>query len=160
MNSGREAIRSALVDVVQLRLENFTGLVPGTTKADIVEAIGPIYSQGFGGGVHSLWMTVHEIDALGRLTAWYELDEEADEVGIRSDHPVTWIQRPVIPSDVTDLQEFPDSYRPPGKDYLKVWPERGLCLRYSRRSRLPTLLFAFPPMSPADFDQSPMATFN
>ena len=150
MNPEREAIRSALVDIVQLRLENFTGLVPGTTKADIVEAIGPIYSEGFGGGVYSLWMTVHEIDATGRLTAWFELDEEAGEVGIR----------PVIPSDVTDLQELPGSHRPPGADYLKVWPERGLCLRYSRRSWLPTLLFAFPPMSPADFDQSPMVTFN
>jgi hypothetical protein len=160
VNPEREAIRSALVDVVQLRLENFTGLVPGTTKADIVETIGPIYSEGFGGGVYSLWMTVHEIDAMGRLTAWYLLDEDAVEVGIRPDHPVTWIQRPVIPTDVTVLQELSGSYRPPGKDYLKVWPERGLCLRYSRRSWLPTLLFAFPPMSPAEFNQSPMVTFN
>lgn len=160
MNPEREAIRSAVVDIVQLRLETFTGLVPGTTKADIVESVGPVYAEGFGGGIIPLWTTVHEIASPGRLTVWYELDEDADEAGIGPDHPVAWIQRPIVPSEVTDLLKLPGSHQPARADHLKAWPGRGLCLRYSRRSWLPTLLFAFPPMSPSDFDQSPMATIG
>jgi hypothetical protein len=160
VNPERESIQAAVVDIVQLRLEAFTGLIPGTTKTDIVEAVGPIYAEGFGGGIIPLWTTVHEIVALGRLTAWYELDEDSDQDGIGPDHPVAWIQRPVVPADVTELLRMPGSYQPSQAGHLKAWPERGLCLWYSRRSRLPTLLFAFPPMSPSDFDQSSMATIG
>jgi len=156
----REAIRSAIVNIVQLRLDSFTGLVPGTTKADVVEAVGPIYAEGFGGGIIPLWTTVHEIASLGRLTAWYQLDEDSDQDGIGPDHPVTWIQRPIVPSDVAELLKLPGSHQPARVDHLKAWPDHGLCLWSSRRSRLPTLLFAFPPMSPSEFDQSPMASIG
>lgn len=158
MNPDREAIQSAVLDIIQLRLETFTGLIPVTTKADIIEVVGPIYAEGFGGGIVPLWTTVHEIDSPGRLTVWYELDEDVDEAGIGPDHPVAWIQRPIVPSDVTNLLKWPDSHQPARAGHLKVWPERGLCLWHSRRSRLPTLLFAFPPMSTSDFDQSSMVT--
>lgn len=156
MNLDADAILSTVTAVVQLRLNKFSGLASGIAKSHIIEAVGPIYAEGFGWGEIPLWMTVHEITPMVRLTAWYELAEDAPEPEINANHPVIWIERPIVPSQVSDLLNFPDSYRPTQAEHLMVWPRRGLCLRFSRRSKLPTLLFAFVPMSEPEFDRSPM----
>lgn len=154
----RAIILSKVAAIVQLRLDGFTGLDPGTVKSHIIEAVGPVYAEGFGSDEEPLWMTVHEITPMVRLTAWYELAEDTTEPGVRPDHPVVWIERPIIPSRVSDVLNLPGKHQPARVDHLIAWPVRGLCLRLSRRSRQPTLLFAFAPMSESEFDQSPMTT--
>jgi hypothetical protein len=147
-----------LAAVVGLRLEGFTGLRAGTTRSHVVQAAGPVIAEGFGGGAIPLWMTVHQLSPVIRLTAWYALADDAAEPGVGPDHPVLWIERPIQPSEVTALLDLPARHQPARAGHLMAWPERGLCLRFSRRSRLPTLLLAFAPMSHDAFDRSPMAT--
>ena len=157
MSAERESVLSAVSAIVRLTLDGFTGLSAGTTKSHIVEAAGPVFAEGFAGGEWVLWMTVHELSPNLRLTAWYELADDALEPGVGPEHPVVWIERPITPTQVADLLDLPGSHRPAWADHLVAWPERGLCLRYSRRSRQPTLLFAFARMSESEFDRSPMA---
>jgi hypothetical protein len=150
------AARDALTAVAGLRLEGFSGLAPGTTRADVTEALGPPLAEGFGGGKYPLWLTVHEIAPGVRITAWYRLNEEAEEPGVGPDHPVLWIDRPIVPGDVGQLDAMA-GHTPPRAPHLKAWPGQGFGLRFSRRSRLPTLLYAFTAMSVAQFDASPIA---
>lgn len=157
MNPEGKAILAAVDRIVKLKLDGFVGLAPDTTLSHIIEAVGPVYAEGFGGGETPLWMTVHELAPMVRLTAWYTLAEDASEPGVGPDHPVVWIERPITPAQVADLLKLPGCHRPARADHLMAWPARGLCLRFSRRSGLPTSLFAFAPMSESEFDQSPMA---
>jgi len=157
MNTEREAVL-AVTAIVQLRLDDFTGLCVGTTKSHIIKAVGPIFAEGFAGGVRPLWMTVHELSPTVRLTAWYELADDASEPGVSPNHPVVWIERPIILTQITDLLNLPGSHRPARAGHLMAWTERGLCLRFSRRSRQPTTLFAYARMSESEFDQSSMVS--
>jgi hypothetical protein len=157
MTAAREERQAALRNLVDLDLAEFAGLVPGTTRGEVSDVLGPAVAEGFAGGAFPLWMTVHDISPGIRATAWYLLDEEALEPVVGQDQSVLWIDRPIRPEDVQSLRDRDDGYSPPRRDHLVAWPERGMCLRMSRRSRLPTLLLAFAAMDADEFERSPIS---
>lgn len=156
MNAPSEAHLAPLRAVVDMELTNFEGLASGTTQAHILTALGPVYAAGVGVGELPLWMTVHELTPLERVTVWYALTDEIAEEHIDPQQPILWLERPITPEQVADLLNQPDGHRPAHASHLLAWPERGLALYFSRRSGLPTLLLAFSPLSRADFDRAPM----
>ena len=137
---------------VDLELNAFYGIKPGTVKSHVIEAVGQVYKEGPGLSILSLWMSVHVFKPLVRITAWYQLEEEQNSI---PDHQaVIWLERPITPDEVKELRAWPNGIHPGGVPHLLAWPDRGLCLYFSRKSRLPTLLFGFEAMTEAEFDQS------
>jgi hypothetical protein len=67
----------------------------------------------------------------------------------------TWTDQEIESGD-----NYPDTggHRPARASHLMAWTERGLCLRFSQRSRQPTTLFAYARMSESEFDQSSMVS--
>ncbi|MGF1521666.1 MAG: hypothetical protein ACFBSF_05025 [Leptolyngbyaceae cyanobacterium] len=157
MSTEREGKLAALTTFIQLRLDEFNGLSPGITQSHVIEVAGAVIAEGFGGGSVPLWMTVHELSPAIKLTAWYELDEDEPESEVDDTYPVLWLEQPIVAAQVSELLKTPASYRPERASHLMVWPQRGLCLRYSHKSRQPTLLFAFKQMEHSEFERSPMA---
>lgn len=137
---------------------HFGGAVHSADRS-VTSVVGEAAAEGYGFGYGvPLWMTVHEIEENVSLTAWYQLDEETGEpTGLE---PVSWLERPIVPDDGEAQLAATGGLTPAYSDHLVAWPERGLCVRHSPRSGLPTLVLGFAPCSPDEFEQSPVAFHN
>ena len=148
-------ILQSLRAFVDIELEEFSGIRPGTHNGHILEVAGPSIMEAWGSEYAPLWMSVHKLTPTTRLTAWYLIDQLTEDASYPAKgvpQMVVWIERPIVPLQVESLLETPGFYYPEGIPHFQVWNSRGLCLRYSQRSRLPTLLFGFPQMSKATFE--------
>ncbi len=147
-STGRSAVVRAVID---LDLADFTGLPAGTARSDVIEVAGAPVAEAGGSSPERLRMTVHDIGPQRRLTAWY-----ADGAEGAGGDVVVALERPIVPGDVEALLAR-EGHRPRGSRRLTAWPDRGLAVWFSARSTLPTILLAFPAMTPAQFDGSPLA---
>ena len=144
---------AAVRAVIDVDLERYPGLPRDTARADVIAAAGaPVAETAGSADPASLRTSVHDVGPGRRLTAWYA---STDPSLPSLDDPVVALERPIVPGEVEALLER-EGHHPRGSQRLTAWPERGLAVWFSARSRLPTILLAFPPMTPEQFDASPM----